>query len=125
MHDLVALYESTLGALWHGDKDGWNAPDSDPCINPWANVTCEDGIITRLSFRGKGLRGSLPPNGLQHLIDQRAPGLSFLDLSLNELADEPPVALVKHCTQSGVTCYGIPPESCTAYGEHARLSMHR
>ena len=106
------------GSEWRGGAIGWMAPHSDPCINPWQNVTCEDGLITEIALPSRGLVGLLPA------LDAMS-GLRHLDVRDNQLLGEPPVDLVKACNQEMLSCLGIPPHSCSAFGPHARQSMHR
>ena len=49
--------------------------------------------------------------------------LALLDLSKNALSGRPPESVIKHCLSPAVTCQGLPPNSCSAFGPSMRLKF--
>ncbi|PIN02859.1 Serine/threonine protein kinase [Handroanthus impetiginosus] len=73
-------YPSTFAQNWKGN---------DPCANSWKGITCNNGNITVVNFRGMGLSGTISPSFSQITSLQR------LILSSNNLTGTIPNELTK------------------------------
>jgi hypothetical protein len=107
----------TSGAEWR-DPRGWST--GDPCIQTWDNITCDDGDITRIILKDQRLEGSI--DQLDFTVFSR---LQYIDLSSNNLHGQPPRWLAQRCTQERdqLTCHGLPPDDCSAFGPNSRKSI--
>ena len=104
---LMALYNQTNGPGWN-ENTNWGT--GDPCANQWQRITCVNGQITELYFRGNDLRGTVPamPHGpgifeKLELIDLSGVGNSRLTAAMPALRDLPALKIVRlHDTKVGV-----------------------
>ena len=79
------LYIITEGEKWY-HSEGWENPNSDPCIDKWYGVTCEIGKeITRVDLSDNNLGGMTDPIKRTQLVAllEQIRNLEFLDITGN------------------------------------------
>ena len=117
-------------SAWH-NASRWRC--GDPCIDLWQGVECDaQGRLVGLDLEGKGLSGVVTPALLASIPALRT--LRSLKLAGNRLAIRgttraaawPPgfvMFIDEICSVEG-QCTGLPPYSCTAFGDWARLKFN-
>ena len=110
------------GPNWpNGTADNWLF--GDPCIDAWQSLNCtEDGHVYAIRLRSAGLKGVLPAA----LADMDY--LTILDVRDNSIAypttSEERVIYdlaTRRCQLPGVICYGLPADSCSAFGDEDEI----
>ena len=97
----------------------------DPCTDQWTKLECSDGgRVRRLNFQATNLAGILPDAfsalGGVDFADLRDNALTYPSTAAARVAYDAATII---CRKPETTCLGVPPNSCTAFGDQYRLSL--